>query len=92
MCTATMTKHKGTQQTIGNADALHTIPYEILKQIVRPLSFQDKCSLEVLCQGFRNLLSAPLPSEKLWGKCDLMSDLQLDDRFNKKEDIMRWLS
>lgn len=76
-----------------NASAtLGSLPNDILGRVVGPLSFQDKFSLEHAGKGFHTLLSNPLSSERLWGRCDLMSDLKLDDNFDRREDIMRWLS
>ena len=66
-----------------------SLPDDILKEIIGPLSFQDKRSLEVLCQGFRNILSSPVLLEGLWGKCDLMSDLGLHKDLDRKDDIVR---
>ena len=56
---------------------------------MQTLSIQDKCSLELLNKRSHALLSSPSPNERLWGKCDVMSDLKLDDNFHRKDEIMR---
>lgn len=75
------------------------LPNEILGDIIRPLSFKDKCSLELSCRCFNSLLSRPLPTDglwgrcdlvsDLWGRCDLVSDLKLDRELDSRKDIMR---
>ena len=68
---------------------LCTLPNDILGKIIRLTSFRDRCSLELLDKQHHALLSNPLPSEGLWGSCNLMDDLRLVDNFDSKEDIMR---
>ncbi len=70
------------------------LPNDILKKIIRPLSFKEKFSLELMSRHLYALLSKPVPSEGLWGSCDLMSDLRLNERYVHdsklhRESIMR---
>ena len=73
----------------GSDTSLCLLPNDILKRITRGLSLQERCSLELVDKRLHALLRYPLPSEGIWGTCDLMSDLKLDDNFGKKEDILR---
>ena len=77
------------QDASDKVATLHRLPDSILKPVFWALSFQDKCSLKLLCKGFHRLLSNPLPLEELWGRCKLMSDLRIDDKFDRMEDILR---
>ena len=47
--------------------------------------------MERVGKRFYALLSNPLPSDELWGRCNLLSDLKLEDNYDRKEDIVRWL-
>lgn len=53
------------------------------------MSFQGKCSFELLDKYFYALLSNLLPTEGLWGSCDLLADLKFNDKFDRNENIMR---
>ncbi len=78
-----------TQEASERIANLHTLPHDILGRIVRELSFQGKCSLELVGQEFHDLLGSPSPTQGLWGTCDLMSDLRVKQRFDSTGDIMR---
>ncbi len=66
-----------------------SLPHDTLGKIIRELSFQDKCSLELVGQEFHDLLGSPSPADKLWGTCDLMSDLKVRQYIDSTGDIMR---
>ena len=79
---------------VSDASAsLCSLPDDILRRIIleitRGLSFQERCSLELVDKSFHAVISNPLPSDGMWGTCDLMSDLKLDNNFGRKEDILR---
>lgn len=40
--------------------------------------------LEVVENGLHTFLSNPRPSEGLWGRCDLVTDLRLHGNFDQK--------
>ncbi len=84
-----MIKSARTQDIIYEIAALQPLPDNVLMHIIRALSFQDKCSITLVGKSFNRPLSSPLRSEKLWGRCDLMSDLRLDNGSDRKEEIMR---
>lgn len=86
---ADMKYHDTPQGTSDGAANLCVLPHDILKSIIRGLSFRDKCSLELISRGFHALLSHPSSADGLWGPCNSISDLTLDDRFCRNVDIMR---
>ena len=88
MSSATMHKVP-TQSDDGQKRTLCTLPNDILGKLIQELSFQDKCALELLCRQFHILLCNPVAAEGMWGTCDLMSDLRLEESFGKREDVMR---
>ncbi len=69
--------------------SLCSLPDDILRRITPGLTLVERCSLELVDKSFHALFSEPLPSERIWGTCDLLSDLKLDDNFGRKEVIMR---
>ena len=80
---------RSSKQRSGQEGAiLSSLPNDILAKIIRPLSFQEKCSLELVSRGFHAILSHPLPAEGLWGTCDLLSDTNLEVDFDSREDVM----
>ncbi len=84
-----MAKEVELQEASGCVATLCSLPHDTLKKIIRELTFLDKCSLELVCQDFYNVLSRPSPTEGLWGTCDLMADLKVKQRFDSTGDIMR---
>ena len=46
-------------------------------------------SLELVNKEVSAILSNPLPTEGLWGVCDLLYDLLVDENLDSKEDILR---
>ena len=82
--------HRANRQETGDKGVtFDALPDDLLREIVRELSFRDRCSLELQNKQFHTLLSNPLPTEGLWGSCNLIKDLRLVEAGDKKEDIMR---
>ena len=69
-----------------------SLPDDVVRKIIQALSFRDKCCFELVNKSSHALLSDPSPTEGLWGTCDLITDLRLNYRFDKREESMRWLS
>lgn len=86
---ADMAEHARTQEASDRPATWSSLTQDILGNIVRPLSFKDKCSLELVGKDLHALLSNPMSTEGLWGTCDILADLRLRDHFDSKEDIMR---
>ena len=86
---ANMSDHTTSQEASDEVATLCSLPHDILKNIIRELSFKDKFSLELVGRGFHHLLSHASSVEGLWGTCDFVSDLALDDRFYRSLDITR---
>ena len=82
-------KHAKAQNAGDRATTLSSLPHDTLRKIIRELSFQDKCSLELSCQEFYTLLSSPSPTEGLWGTCDLSLDLKVKQGFDSTGDLTR---
>ena len=85
---ANLAKHSKTRKTSDQISTLCSLPHDIVGNIIRELSFKDKCSLELVGKEFNALLSNPSSVEGLWGTCNLMSDPNLDNYFDSKEDVM----
>ena len=81
--------HAEAQEGSGHGVTLCSLPDDVIRKVMQPLTFTDKCNLQVLHKGFHALLSDPSPSEGVWGRCDLVSDLKLHDNFDNKDTIMR---
>ncbi len=85
---ANMAKHSRKGKASEREATLCSLPRDIMGKIIRALSFKDKCSLELVGREFNTLLSNPSSAEGLWSTCDLMSDLNLNDHFDSKENVM----
>ena len=84
-----MQSDASSERSSDGTGILLSLPDEILGEIIRALSFQDKCHLECVNKQLQALLKSPSPREGLWGRCDLMLDLKLDVNILQKVEIMR---
>ena len=84
-----MAKHARTDKASDRPATLGCLPRDTLGNIVRNVSFQDKSTLQLVSRDFHDLLRKPVSTEGLWGTCDLMPDLRLEDHFDSRENIMR---
>ena len=84
-----MAKHAKAQKAGDGAITLSSLPHDTLRKIIRELSFQDKCSLELSCQELYSFLSRTSPAEGLWGTCDLRLDLKVKQGFDRTGDLTR---
>ncbi len=77
-------------QQLGRAEkgvglfALECLPEDVLCQIIKHLSWHDKCQLQLVSRKLYAVMLNPPEGEGLWGECDLsalLSEHVKEDHF-----------
>ena len=60
-------------QSVVGGGMITKLPDDVLSLVLQHMDFQEKCTMQLVCRKFSNLLSSPPPG--LWGEMDLLTDI-----------------